>query len=334
MRKLLLMATLVVAACGSASSATTTTVAATTATVAAPATTGAPATTATTTDPSTTGPSTTVAAAFPVVVAGAEITARPERIISLSPTSTEVLFAIGAGDQVVAVDSLSNYPAEAPVTDLSAFEPSVEAIAAYEPDLVIVSWDPGDLVAGLDALGIPVISHFDPFGIDDAYSQIEQLGTATGNAASATELIVRMQADIAALVEEHRIPGTTFSYYHEVDNTLYSATSQTFIGSIYGLFGLENIADPADPDGFGFPQLSAEYILDSDPDLIFYGCAVWCGTNPDTIAERPGWSGLTAVERGALTQLDDDVVSRWGPRLVEFVRVIGESLQAAVGASA
>ncbi len=327
---LLLVMMLLAAACGSSASTVETTVA----TTGAPATTEAPTTTAPTT---TAAPATTVAPVadgFPVTVAGVELADRPERIVSLSPTSTEILFAIGAGDQVAAVDSQSNYPPEAPITDLSAFEPNIEAIASFEPDLVVLSWDPGDLVSGLQALGIPVIAHFDAATIDDAYTQITELGMATGNDAAATELIVTMQADIAALVDEYGPSEAGLTVYHEVDDTLYSATSQTFIGSIYSLFGLENIADPADPDGWGFPQLSAEYILEADPDLIFYGCAAWCGTTPETIAERPGWDGLTAVQTGAMTELDDDIVSRWGPRLVDFVRLIGESLGAVVGAGA
>ena len=223
-----------------------------------------------------------------MVVAGAEIDDRPLAIVSLSPTATEMLFSIGAGDQVIAVDSLSNYPAEAPTTNLSAFEPSVEAIAALAPDLVVISWDPGELVTGLNALDIPVITQPGAVSFDDAYRQISELGEATGHPDTATELVIAMQADIAALVDEYPAPEVPLTYYHEVDDTLYSATSATFIGSIYGLFGLENIADAADPDGWGFPQLSAEYIIESDPDLIFYGCAVWCGTNPETIAARPG----------------------------------------------
>lgn len=275
-----------------------------------------------------------VATGFPVAVAGAQIPDRPIRIVSMSATSTEILFAIGGGDQVVAVDSFSNHPPQAPVTDLSAFEPSVEAISTFEPDLVIISFDPGDLATGLDALGVPVINHGTALTIDDAYAQIAQLGEATGNVDGATELIVTMQADIAALVEEHRAPEQQLTFYHEVDDTFYSATSQTFIGSIYGLFGLANIADLADPDGFGFPQLSPEYIIEADPDLIFYGCARFCGTNADSIAQRPGWNGMTAIQNGAMVELDDDIVSRWGPRLVEFVRLIGESLDTLLGANA
>ena len=280
--------------------------------------------TTSTVDQSTTAPG--VAEDFPVSVAGADIAERPVAIVSLSPTATEVLFAIGAGPRVIAVDSLSDYPVEAPTSDLSAFEPNVEAIAGLEPDLVIISWDPGGLVEGLEALGIPVVNHPGAGSFDDAYQQISELGDATGNQNGATQLIITMQVDIAALVEASPRPEVALTYYHEVDDALYSATSATFVGSIYGLFGLDSIADAADPDGWGFPQLSAEYIIESDPDLIFYGCALWCGTTPDTIAARPGWSGLTAINRGTLTELDDDIASRWGPRLVDFVQLIGEAL--------
>ncbi|MDH3498594.1 MAG: ABC transporter substrate-binding protein [Acidimicrobiia bacterium] len=271
---------------------------------------------------------TAVAEGFPVTVAGAEISDRPRAILSMSSTSTEILFAIGAGDQVVAVDSLSNYPPDAPITDLSAFEPNIEAIVAFEPDLVVLFSDPGDLADGLNGLGIPVITHIAPTTIEDAYAQIAELGVVTGNIDGAGAVVAEMRTTIKDLVSQYSAPRAPLTYYHEVDNTLYSATSQTFIGSIYGLFGLENIADRADADGtnFGFPQLSEEYIVEADPDIIFYGCAVWCGTNAETLAERPGWDQITAVSNGAMVELDDDIVSRWGPRLVEFVSLIEGSL--------
>jgi len=321
MRKLPLLCAfaLIAAACGSPAEETAATATPTT-------TTATQATTTAAHTPTTLG----VAKGFPVTVAGAETADRPVAIVSLSPTATETLFAIGAGEQVIAVDSLSNYPAEAPVTNLSAFEPNIEAIAALSPDLVVISWDPGEVVAGLNALGIPVINRTGAISFEDAYNQITELGAATGNVNAATELTVTMQAEIAALVDEYQAPETAFTFYHEVDNTFYSATSATFVGSIYSLFGLSNIADAADPGGRGFPQLSAEYILESDPDVIFYGCALWCGTSPETMAKRPGWAELSALETGSLVALDDDITSRWGPRLVEFVELIGETLTALV----
>ncbi|MXY77432.1 MAG: ABC transporter substrate-binding protein [Acidimicrobiia bacterium] len=307
--------------------APTTTAATTTAaeptTTAAPTTTEAPITT-TTVAPTT---STTEAPAFPVTVAGVVIPERPAAIVSLSPTATEMLFAVGAGDQVIAVDEFSNYPPEAPVTELSGFRPNLEAIAAYGPDLVVMSGNPEEIASGLEALGIPVLIHEAALSLDDAYRQMRQTGAATGHSGAAEQLVASIQEEIAGLVDRYADPGLGLSYYHEISDTFFSATSSTFIGTVYSLFGLENIADAADPDGYGYPQLSAEYILEADPDIIFYGCAIWCGTSADSISERPGWDELQAVRNGYLFEVDDDISSRWGPRLIEFVRLIGQTLQ-------
>ena len=266
------------------------------------------------------------ATGFPVTVAGVVIPEEPVAIISLSATATEILFALGAGDRITAVDSTSDFPPEAPVTDLNAFQPNVEAIASFEPDLVVISWDPGEVQEGLEALGIPVLVQPPALSIDDAYLQMRQLGDATGNRIAAEDLVVSIQAEIADLVASYGVSDLSLTYYHEVDNTLYSATSATFIGNVYALFGLQNIADAAGADGSGYPQLSAEYIIEADPHLIFYGCAVWCGTSAETIAERPGWSGLRAFRNGSVVEVDDDISSRWGPRLIEFVQLIGHTL--------
>lgn len=314
---------------------TATTVAApATTTTATPTTTKAPTTTATPT--TTEAPTTTVAATttteapvpeFPVTVAGIVIPARPEAIISLSPSATEMLFAVGAGSQVIAVDEFSNYPPEAPVTDLSGFRPNLEAIAVYAPDLVVLAGNPDEIVSGLEALGIPVLVHEPAVDLEDAYRQMLRIGAATGHTDEAASLVASIQEEIAELVDLYADPDLGLTFYHEISDTFFSATSGTFMGAVYSLFGLENIADAADPDGFGFPQLSAEYILESDPDIIFYGCAVWCGTTAESIAERPGWSELQAVSSGLLFEVDDDLSSRWGPRLIEFARLIGETLQ-------
>ncbi|MFQ5557580.1 MAG: ABC transporter substrate-binding protein [Acidimicrobiales bacterium] len=258
---------------------------------------------------------------------------RPERIVSISPTGTEMLFGIGAGDQVVAVDSFSYYPPEAPVTDLSAFEPNVEAIADLEPDLVVLDFDPGDVVSGLEALGIDTFQLSAAATFDDIYSQLEQLGAATGHSGDAGELVARMRTDIDAAVESFD-SDDVLTYYHEIDTTLYSATSSTFVGQVYGLFGLHNVADAADSDGsaFGYPQLSAEYLVDADPDLIFLADVNFEQQSLDTVAARPGWEDMTAVRAGRVFQLDDDVVSRWGPRVVDFVETVAAALRSVVPA--
>ncbi|MEM7287184.1 MAG: ABC transporter substrate-binding protein [Actinomycetota bacterium] len=267
-------------------------------------------------------------AAFPVTVAHGtgEITfeTQPQRIVSLSPTATEMLFAVGAGDLVIAVDDQSNHPPEAPMTDLSGFTPNVEAIIGFEPDLVVSSGLPEDIEAGLAEAGIPSMSLFFGAVIEDTYTQIEQVGAATGHLGDAAELVAQIQADMAAIAADLPDLGEV-TYYHELTGDLFSATSSTFIGQIYSMLGLVNVADEADVDGFGFPQLSAEYILEQDPDLIFLADTKCCGESAETVAARPGWDQLSAVQNGNVIELDDDIASRWGPRIVDFLQVIADA---------
>ena len=259
------------------------------------------------------------------------IESRPEAIVSLSPTATEIIFAIGAGDQVLAVDSLSNYPEDAPMDpDLSAWSPSVEAIIGMEPDLVVITSDPGDLVAGLNAAGIPVVTQFAVTDLDGVYAQIEQLGVVTDHVSEAAILVSRMQSDVDELIGSVPVYPIPPTYYHELDDTLYSVTSQTFIGQIYSLLGLENVADPAD-DGsaYGYPQLSAEYLVEADPDFIFLADTKCCSVTAASVAERDGWGDLSAVLNGRVIELDDDIASRWGPRVVEYLRVVADAMAGA-----
>lgn len=275
--------------------------------------------------PAETVETTSAAAAFPVTIeaenGSVEIAQPPERIVSLSATATETLFAIDAGEQVIAVDDQSNYPDDAPQTKLSGFQPNVEAIAGYEPDLVIAAFDPGELVSGLDKLDIPVLLYSAPKDLDGAYEEMDALGDATGHSEEAAELVESMSAEIDALVEEAAAAeGATV--YHELGPDFFSATSQTFIGSVYTLLGLENIADEAGGTAPDYPQLSAEYILATDPDLIVLSDTKCCGESAKTVAKRPGWKSLTAVQEGNVVPADDDIASRWGPRTVDFVELI------------
>ena len=253
-----------------------------------------------------------------------EATDEPERIVSLSPTATEMLFAIGAGDQVVAVDDQSDYPEGVPSTDLSGFEPNLEAVATYEPDLVVYSGGSVELEDGLEAIGADVLVLPAAVTLEDTYTQIADLGEATGHVAEATEVVHGIRRDIEELVA--RVPefAEPPTYYHELDDTLFTVTSQTFIGELYALAGLENVADPADPDGAlgGYPQLSPEFLVNADPDFIFLADTECCGQNADTVAARPGFAGLTAVRTGQVVELSDDVASRWGPRVVDFLEAV------------
>jgi iron complex transport system substrate-binding protein len=251
--------------------------------------------------------------------------ATPHRIISLSPTATESLFAIGAGKQVVAVDDQSDYPKRAPHTSLSGYTPNVEAIAGYRPDLVVLSGNPNDVAGGLRKLGIRVLLQPAAKNLADAYAEIRQLGSVTGHRKGANALAARMKETIAKTVAS--VPKRHLSVYHELDPTYYSATSQTFIGRIYRLFGLQNIADAADSTASGYPQLSGEYILAQNPGLIVLADTRCCGQSASSVASRPGWSGLAAVRNHRVVGIDDSVASRWGPRVVNFVQAVAKALR-------
>jgi iron complex transport system substrate-binding protein len=251
----------------------------------------------------------------------------PKRIVSLSPSSTEALYAIGAGKQVVAVDALSNFPAEAPKTSLSGLTPNVEAIAGYHPDLVIASGDANDLVAGMAKLNEPVLILPAAKTFEEMYAQFVLLGKATGHSKDAGDLALRTRRDIGAIVGSTPKPAKPLSYYHELTTELYTATSKTFIGQVYNLFGLTNIADPADTaDTGGYPQLSAEAVLKANPDLIFLADTKCCAQSAATVGARPGWGTLNAVTSGHVVALDDDLASRWGPRIVDLVRAVAAAV--------
>lgn len=251
-----------------------------------------------------------------------------QRIVSLSPTHTEILYAIGAGDQVVAVDSMSNFPADAAITDLSSYEPNVEAIAEFDPDLVVIGDDFTGLADQLAAIGVESWVSSAPVSLDEAYAQIVDLGTAVGRSEAASELADSMKADIEEIIAgAAQLPEGT-SYFLELDDTLYSVTSNTFVGSIFDKFGLRNIADATEGDT-DYPQLSAEFIVSQDPTLIFLADTKCCGASAETVAARPGWDVLSAVINGHVFGLDDDIASRWGPRLVDFVAAIADALKVA-----
>ncbi|TMK18978.1 MAG: ABC transporter substrate-binding protein [Actinobacteria bacterium] len=253
---------------------------------------------------------------------------KPVRIVSLSPTATEMLFAIGAGPQVVAVDDQSNYPPGVPRTKLSGFEPNVEAIAAYKPDLVVFADDSHKLGDSLKALAIPAILQSPAKQLNDAYAQTDALGRVTDHRANAASVVDQMRRDIASLVAHAPKLSPAPTYYHELSNEYYSATSSTFIGKVYALLGLKNIADAADKAGTGYPQLSPEYIIESNPSLIFLADTKCCSQTAETVAKRPGWDKIDAVTSGHVIALDDDVVSRWGPRIVDFLRTVERAVKA------
>lgn len=291
------------------------------------------------TDPTGAGPSPDAAAtspgatetSFPVSVTSGDgritVSERPTRIVSLSPTATEMLFAVGAGDQVVAVDDQSDHPPEAPTTDLSGFQPNVEAILAEEPDLVLAQSDPGGLVDGLAEADVPTLLLPSATVLEDAYAQLERVGAVTGHVAGAAEVVGRMRAEMAEIVASLPDREQSLTYYHELDPTFYTITGDTFVGDVYGRLGLDSIADAASAEG-AYPQLSQEFVVEADPDVIFLADAQCCDVTAEAVAERPGWGEISAVQNDAVFEVDADLASRWGPRIVDYARNVAERLAA------
>jgi len=226
----------------------------------------------------------------------------------------------------VAVDDQSDYPKNAPHTSLSGYTPNVEAISAYKPDLVVIAFDSGGVVAGLKQLGIRVLVQPAAKDLSGAYAQIQQLGGVTGHKRDAARVVASMKTRIKRVIASAP-KGASLSVYHELDPTYYSATSKTFIGRIYALFGLHNIADAADSTASGYPQLSAEYILQANPSVIVLADGKCCGQTVATVTARPGWRNIAAVRDRAIVRVDDSVASRWGPRVVDFVRAVAAALK-------
>ena len=274
-------------------------------------------------------PATTAASdgSFPVTVfpvptdSGTDITieSRPQSIVSLSPSATETLWAVGAGDQVKAVDNQSDYPAGIPVTDLSGFQPNVEAILGYAPDLVIASDDMNDLVSGLQKAKVPTLLLPAATSIDDVYAQIERVAKATGHEDKGTEVVDTMRSDIDAAVASVPARQQPLTYFHELDSSLYTVTSSSFVGQIYSLFGMKSIADAA---GQGdYPQLSAEFVVQAIPISSSRRLPMlWSAA--ESVAARPGWSGMKAVTGNQIHVLDEDLSSRWGPRVADQVKAV------------
>jgi iron complex transport system substrate-binding protein len=253
----------------------------------------------------------------------------PQRIVSLSPTASESLFAIGAGDRVVAVDEQSDFPPGVPRTELSGFQPNVEAIAAYEPDLVLASAEGTEAaVRGLRKLGVEVLVQPAAATLAQAYAQIQELGRITGRGPQAAAVVKRMRERIAAATDAVPDGGDGLSVYHELSPDYFSADSSTFIGRIYHRFDLANVADGAAAQGGGYPQLSAEHIVKANPDLIVLADVECCAQSPATVRRRDGWGGLAALGNGGLIAIDDDIASRWGPRVPVFAERIAAAIEA------
>ena len=288
-----------------------------------------------TSGPGTSGPGTSspsvAAGQFPVTVhagnGNVTVPRKPTAIVSLSPTATEMLFAIGAGPQVKAVDKDSDYPPTVPRTNLNSLQLNAEAVVSYQPDLVVASGLAPAQSQQLAKLHIQVLDEPAATDITQTYQQLTQLGDVTGHADGAAAQIASMRQQIATITKA--APKQAATYYYELDQTYYTVTSTTLIGRVLRLLGLTSIADSAKGAAAsgGYPQLSAEFILKADPSYVFLADTRCCKQSQATLAKRPGWSALAAVRDERVVALDDDIASRWGPRIIDLLRTVAQTIQ-------
>lgn len=277
------------------------------------------------------GPAASAPAGFPVIVHSGDgdvrIPSRPTRILSLSASATQMLYAIGAGSQVVGVDKYSAWPPNAPRTSFTGDESSAESYLPLHPNLVILASNTGQLVAQLQKLNIPTLLLPPAVTIADAEAQITELAQAAGQAPGAVSTNATINRDLSRAVDSAKGHGKSRTYYVELDQTYYSATSKTFIGALMAAFGMQDIADKASKASSGYPQLSAEYVLTANPDYVFLADTVCCGQTAKTFAARPGFATLRAVQLHHVIGVNDSVASEWGPHSIEsFLTLIAAVL--------
>ncbi len=265
-------------------------------------------------------------AVFPVTVTDSNgkqlvFDSPPESIVALAPSFVEVLFAIAAGDAVVAVDENTDFPPEAAAkTKLSGYQPSVEGIAALEPDLVIIFFDPGGLEEALEGLGIPVLFLASPQSVEGVFDQMRLLGQVTGHADDAEQLIDGMRESIDAITAKLADVQEGPRVFHEIGPELYTASDEDFVGDLYTILKAQNIAAGA---GL-FPQLTEEAVIAADPEVIIL--ADMPAVTPEEVKARPGWDSLSAVQNDRVFAVDPDLVSRQGPRLVDGLEELARLL--------
>ncbi|MEX2375465.1 MAG: ABC transporter substrate-binding protein [Dehalococcoidia bacterium] len=238
-----------------------------------------------------------------------------QRVISHSPAATEILFAIGAGSQVVARDNFSNYPAEvSTLPEVAYSSPEPEQDLAHDPDLVILSGRQRASVEQFRGLDIPIFFLEEPTDLAGVMGNIRIIATLTGHEAAAEELIAALEARLSAVSERLEAVTEGPRVFYELTDNLHTVSPASFIGSALSLLKVRNIAAGAEG---AFPQLSSEAVVDADPEVILMADASFVPV--ESVPGRPGWSGITAVVDGRIYPVDGDIMSRPGPRIVDGI---------------
>lgn len=246
------------------------------------------------------------------------VEAPAERVISHSPAATEILFAIGAGGQVVARDNFSNYPPEvAGLPEVAYSSPEPEQDLAHDPDLVIMSGRQEESIGQFRDLGLPVYFLLEPTDLAGVMENIRAIGILTGHEGSAEELIASLEERLAAVEVSLEGVAQGPSVFYELTDDLYTVSPDSFIGSALTLLKARNIAKGTEG---AFPQLTSEAVVDADPEVILMADASF--VRVESVPDRPGWGGITAVVEGRIHPVDGDIMSRPGPRIVDGIEAL------------
>jgi len=254
-----------------------------------------------------------------------------QRVVSLAPSNTEILFAIGAGSQVVGRDSYSDYPPEARnVTDIGGLvgTQNTELILSKKPDLVLASpLTPPEQIADLDKAGLTVYVLPNPKTFDDLYTNLETAGKLMGREKEADALVHALKARVQAVVSKVALASARPLVYYELDATdptaPYTSGPDTFVDLLIRTAGGENFGGELKGD---WVQISVETLLARQPDFIVLGDYTYGGVTPEQVKVRAGWDALNAVKQNKIFTFDDNTVSRPGPRLVDGLEAMAKLL--------
>ena len=259
-----------------------------------------------------------ILAALMTMCTGSEQLSPEQRVISLSTTHTEVIQVLGGESLLVGVDSFSE--TELPIEKIDAFTVTAEDLVELNPDLVIVAFDFNGIIEGLESLEINYALLPPARDFDDVYTQIEEIGALINKSDESLELVSAMQNDVEEIIQNFSSENITV--FHEIGFTygIYTVNENSFIGEIYNLLGVNNVANlKEDPFGSGYPEFSEEEVLASNPNLIVVGHSDYLNKDLST---RVGWGEITAVQSGNVFFLDENLANNWGASTVDLLNTL------------
>lgn len=246
-----------------------------------------------------------------------------QRVVSLSTTHTEIIQTLGGENLLVGIDSFSE--SELPIEKIDAFTVTADELVNLNPDLVIVAFDFNGIIDGLEALNLNYVLLPPARNFDEVYTQIMEIGNLINKSEESIDLVSEMENDVAEIIEN--FSAQNVKVFHEIGYTygIYTVNENSFIGEIYNLLGVDNIANfKEDPFGSGYPEFSEEEILMANPNLIIVGHSDYLNKDLST---RVGWEEITAIQSGNLFFLDENLANNWGTNTVDLLNTLSEVTQ-------